>query len=159
MSRPRQVAVAGPGTCDEALASIAEEVGRGVAERGATLVCGGLGGVMGAAARGARSAGGEAVGVVPGSDPAEANEHCSVVVATAAGQARNVAVAASADVLIAVGGSWGTLSEAALARRYERPVIALMGWKVTGPGADGVMHVDSAAEALDALDALLDFRQ
>jgi uncharacterized protein (TIGR00725 family) len=96
-------------------------------------VTGGLGGVMAAASRGARAARGTVVALLPGADPAAANPDADVVVATGLGQARNVLVVRSADAVIAVGGSWGTLSEVAIARRLGRPVVWLRGWDVTGP--------------------------
>ncbi len=128
--RPPQIAVIGKGRLDQALGAIAEEVGRRVAEAGAVLVCGGLGGVMEAAARGAAQAGGEVIGVVPGADPADANPHCTHVVATGMGHARNLAVVASGDAVIAIGGEWGTLSEIAHARVFGRHVVALRSWRV-----------------------------
>jgi uncharacterized protein (TIGR00725 family) len=134
--RRRQVAVSGGATDppEEAL-DVAEEVGRRLAEAGITLVCGGLGGVMDAAARGAAEAGGVVIGIVPGVDPADANPHCTHVVATGIGHARNLAVVASGDAVIAIGGEWGTLSEIAFARRLGRPVVALQTWTVRGIGA------------------------
>ena len=103
----------------------AEAVGRGIAEAGAVLVCGGRSGVMEAASRGAREAGGEVIGILPSLSPGDANEYVSHPVATGVGHARNLAVVASGDAVIAIGGEWGTLSEIALARRLERPVIGL----------------------------------
>jgi uncharacterized protein (TIGR00725 family) len=136
------IAVVGPGTDDgsdvgsdvgaEVLAA-AERIGRLLAEAGQQVVTGGLGGVMAAAARGARAAGGTAVALLPGDDAAAANDDSEVVVATGLGQGRNVLVVRSASAVIAVGGSWGTLSEVALARRLGRPVVWLHGWKVEGP--------------------------
>ena len=111
----------------------AEEVGRLLAERGCTVVTGGLGEVMAAAARGAKSAGGTAIGIVPGERRAEANEWCDHVVATGIGHGRNLAVVASGDAVIAVGGSWGTLAEIGFARVLGRRVVVLEpGWQVEG---------------------------
>jgi uncharacterized protein (TIGR00725 family) len=155
LRRSPQVAVSGGGSdsAPEAL-RIAEEVGRGLANAGAVVVCGGLGGVMDAAARGAAQAGGEVIGIVPGDDPAEANEHCTHVVATGIGHARNLAVVASADAVIAIAGEWGTLSEIAFARRLGRPVVTVGSWRVTGAGAmeaaPGIEAADDAAAAVDA---------
>ena len=132
MSRPPQIAVIGGGLEDPGLAGPAEEVGRLLAEAGARVVCGGRGGVMEAVARGAAGAGGEVIGIVPGESPQEANPHVTHPVATGIGHARNLAVVASADAVIAVGGEWGTLSEIAFARRLERPVIALESWSLPG---------------------------
>jgi uncharacterized protein (TIGR00725 family) len=152
VTRRRQVAVVGKGEPDEGLAPLAEDVGRRLAEAGAIVVCGGLGGVMEAAARGAREAGGEVIGVLPGEDPGEANPHVTHVVATGIGHARNLAVVASADAVVAIGGEWGTLAEMAFARRLGRPVVALHGWRVSGEGtmkdAPGIDAADDAAEAV-----------
>lgn len=129
------------------LERLAAEVGRLLAERGAVLVCGGLGGVMEAAARGARQAGGTTIGILPGESPAEANPWIEHAVATGSGHARNLAVAASGDALIAVGGGWGTASEIALARKLGRPVVVVGG----GPAVEGegVERVETAAEAVE----------
>jgi hypothetical protein len=125
-----QVSVVGSGREHEARA---EEVGRLLAERGCTVVCGGGAEVMAAAARGAKSAGGTTIGILPGEDRGEANEWIDHVVVTGIGHARNLAVAASGDAVIAVGGSWGTLAEIAFARRLGRPVVALEpGWELPG---------------------------
>jgi len=107
--------------------------------------------VMAAAARGANSAGGQVVGMLPGVDPDAANEWVDVAVPTGLGQGRNLLVVRSARVVVAVGGSWGTLAEIALARRLDIPVVSLRGWTVVGPAADdGVVEVASAAEAVKA---------
>jgi uncharacterized protein (TIGR00725 family) len=131
---------------------LAEEVGRLLAEAGVTVVCGGGPGVMEAAARGAAAAGGTVVGILPGRDPGEANPHCSHVVATGIGQGRNLAVAASGEATIAVGGEWGTLAEVAHARNIGRPVVALRSWAVTGvgdmEGGPGVVEAASPEEAV-----------
>jgi uncharacterized protein (TIGR00725 family) len=129
-SRRRYASVAGPRNCDEEIATLAHEVGRGLAEAGFTVVTGGEGGAMEAASRGAREAGGTVVGVVPGTDRSRANVHADVAVATGTGHARNLAVVATGDVLVAVGGEWGTLSEIALAGVLGRPVVVLAGWRL-----------------------------
>lgn len=110
------------------------EVGRRIAEAGATLVCGGLGGVMEAACRGARSAGGMTIGVLPGSDTAAANPHVTAPVATAMGIARNAIIVHTADVLIAVDGSYGTLSEIAIALNLGKTVVQLQSWQLEQAG-------------------------
>ena len=160
MSRQRQIAVIGTGTCEEGSEpwEFAREVGRGLAEAGAVVVCGGRTGVMEAAAFGAREAGGTVIGILPGEDPAEANPHCTHVIATGLGHARNLAVVASGEAVIAVGGEWGTLSEIAFARRVGRTVAALESWALEGQGdlagAPGVTRVRTPAEAVTtALDA------
>jgi uncharacterized protein (TIGR00725 family) len=125
-----QVAVIGSGGEHEARA---EEVGRLLAERGCTVVMGGLGEVMAAAARGAKKAGGTTIGILPGESRAEANEWIDHVVVTGIGHARNLAVAASGDAVIALGGSWGTLTEIGFARRLGRRVVVLdSGWELEG---------------------------
>jgi hypothetical protein len=151
-NRPPQIAVIGRGTSDEEAEALAEEVGRLLAGAGARVVCGGLGGVMAAVAKGAREAGGEVIGIVPSADPADANPYCTHVVATGIGKARNLAVVASGDAVIAIGGEWGTLSEIAHARQFGRPVIALASWRVEphAPIAEGagVEEADSPERAV-----------
>jgi uncharacterized protein (TIGR00725 family) len=122
------VAVVGSGTAAGDLYKKAREVGRLVAEKGGTVVCGGLSGVMEAAARGATEAGGTAIGILPDEDRRKQNRYLACSVATGAGQARNLAVVCSGDVVIAVGGEYGTLSEIGLARKVGRPVVVLEGW-------------------------------
>jgi uncharacterized protein (TIGR00725 family) len=124
------VAVIGSGAEHEARA---EEVGRLLAERGCTVVTGGLGEVMAAAARGAKSAEGTTVGILPGESRLDANEWIDHAVVTGIGHARNLAVVASGDAVIAVGGSWGTLAEIGFASRLGRPTVVLEpGWQVEG---------------------------
>jgi uncharacterized protein (TIGR00725 family) len=157
----RQVSVIGTGGCaqDSEAAQLAEEVGRLLAEAGVVVVCGGLGGVMEAAARGTSQAGGTVIGIVPGASVDEANPHCTQVIATGIGYARNLAVVASGDAVIAVGGEWGTLSEIGHARTFGKTVIALRSWKLSGQGpmesAPGIVSAASAEAAVAAvLDAL-----
>jgi len=136
------------------VAQLAEEVGRRLAEAGVTVVCGGLGGVMEAASRGAARAGGEVIGIVPGVSVEDANQHCTHVVASAIGCARNLAVVASGDAVIAVGGEWGTLSEIGHARTFDRTVVVLRSWELSGrermESAPGVIPVDTPEEAVAA---------
>jgi uncharacterized protein (TIGR00725 family) len=152
----RQVSVIGASGIaqDSELAALAEEVGRRLAEAGAGIVCGGRDGVMEAASRGAAEADGSVIGILPGLDRREACPHCTHVVATGTGHARNLAVVASGDVVIAVGGAWGTLSEIALARAIGRRVVALGSWGVTAPeglGEDpGITVAGTPAEAVAA---------
>jgi uncharacterized protein (TIGR00725 family) len=132
-----------------------------LAEAGATVVCGGGHGVMEAVSRGAASAGGEVIAVLPWLDPADANPYCTRVVATGIGQARNLAVVASGEATIAISGEWGTLSEIAHARNLGRTVVALRSWSVSGrdqmEGGPGIVAAETAAEAvaaaLEAIDA------
>ncbi|HEX2129002.1 MAG TPA: TIGR00725 family protein [Solirubrobacterales bacterium] len=150
--RRPQVAVIGKGSPDEELGPVAEEVGRRLAQAGAVVVCGGRGGVMEAAARGASEAGGTVIGIVPGTETAEANPHCTHVVASAVGHGRNLAVVASGDAVIAIGGEWGTLSEIAFARMFGRPVVALRSWRVEPAvpieGDDGIEVAEDPATAV-----------
>jgi hypothetical protein len=152
----RQVAVIGAGGAEEGSETwaLAEEVGRRLAEAGATVVCGGRGGVMAAVSRGAAGAGGEVIGVLPGSDPGEANPDCTHVVATGVGHARNLAVVGSGAVVIAIGGEWGTLSEIGHARSLGRTVVALRTWNLVGrdrmEGAPGVIPAETAEAAVAA---------
>ena len=140
----RQIAVIGSGAEHEARA---EEVGRLLAERGCTVVTGGLGEVMAAACRGAKAAGGTTIAIVPGESREAANEWADHVVATGVGHARNLAVVASGDAVIAVGGQWGTLAEIGLARVLGRPVVVLdPGWELEG---DGIEHAATPAEAVE----------
>jgi uncharacterized protein (TIGR00725 family) len=144
---PRQVSVIGSGADHE---PAAEEVGRLLAERGFVVVTGGLGEVMAAAHRGAKGAGGTTLAILPGEHREDANRWADHVVVTGIGHARNLAVAASGDAVIAVGGSWGTLAEIAFAMRLGRPVVVL-----AGPIVEGVPRASTAAEAVDlALAAL-----
>jgi uncharacterized protein (TIGR00725 family) len=148
--------VIGSGTCeqDSELAKLAEEVGRLLAEAGAVLVCGGMTGVMEAASRGAAGAGGTVIGIVPTDSIADANPHCTHIVATGIGHARNLAVVASGLAVIAVGGEWGTLAEIGFARRLGRNVVTLRSWRAQGEGPmaemPGVTAADSAAEAVSS---------
>src|SRR5256885_11222148 len=137
------VAVVGPGEATPEQIATAEEVGRLLAERGAVLVCGGLGGVMEAACRGAKEGGGQTVGILPGGDRAAANPYVDVAIATGLGEARNALVVRAADVLIAVGGAYGTLSEIALALKTGKRVVGLRSWNI-----DGVEPAGSPEEAV-----------
>jgi uncharacterized protein (TIGR00725 family) len=157
----RQVSVIGSGSCeqDSEPALLAEEVGRLLAKAGVVLVCGGLAGVMEAASRGAAAAGGVVIGVTPSDSVEHANPYCTHVVATGTGHARNLAVVASGEAVIAVGGEWGTLSEIGFARRLGRTVVALRSWKPEGEGpmagGPGIIAARDSAEAVQAaLDAL-----
>jgi uncharacterized protein (TIGR00725 family) len=141
------VAVCGPGSASDEEERWAEEVGRLLAESGAVVLCGGLGGVMDAAARGAAGAGGTAVGILPGEGRAGASKHLAVAIPTGMGEARNAVIARSADVVIAVGGEWGTLSEIALARKMGTPVVGLRTWEV-GDRAGGILRAESPADAV-----------
>jgi uncharacterized protein (TIGR00725 family) len=144
------IAVIGPGDAPSPIAALAEEVGAGLAQAGATLVCGGLGGVMAAACRGAKAAGGLTVGLLPGDDRAAANAWVDIAIATGLGEGRNLLVVRAADAVVAVGKGYGTLSEIALALRRDMRVVGLATWDVPGlvhmedPG-DAVRHVVTGA--------------
>jgi uncharacterized protein (TIGR00725 family) len=156
VERRKQVSVLGTGVCEEGSEAweLAEEVGSRLAEAGVAVVCGGLTGVMEAAARGAAEAGGTVIGIVPGNSVDEANPHCTHVIATGIGHARNLAVVASGAAAIAVGGEWGTLSEIGHARKLGRPVVALHSWTLEGEGpmegAPGVVHASTPEQAIAA---------
>ncbi|MFE5495389.1 TIGR00725 family protein [Streptomyces virginiae] len=147
-----QVAVCGPGRCTEEERQHAHQVGALLAEQGAIVLCGGGEGVMAAAADGARSRGGLVIGIRADTDRAAVPDALSAVVFTDMGEARNAVIVASADAVISVGGSWGTLSEIALAgRRGGIPVVCLAGWQVTdqtGSPVVGPVHVATPQEAV-----------
>jgi uncharacterized protein (TIGR00725 family) len=159
--RPKQISVIGSGDCEEGSEAwgLAEEVGRLLAEAGYAVVCGGRGGVMEAAAAGASGASGTVIGIVPWTSTGDANPYCTHVVATGIGYARNVAVVASGEATIAVGGGWGTLSEIGHARSMGRPVVALRSWSLSGRGemesAPGVTVASTPKEAVAAALAAL----
>jgi uncharacterized protein (TIGR00725 family) len=144
LARRVYVAVVGPADASEDELATADAVGRNLAEGGAVLVCGGLGGVMAAACRGARSAGGTTVGILPGHDRAAGNEWLTVAIPTGLGELRNGLVVRAADAVIAVGGAYGTLSEVALALKTGLPVIGVHTWDI-----DGIEPVDSPEEAVE----------
>ncbi|WP_055491348.1 TIGR00725 family protein [Streptomyces sp. TP-A0356] len=149
-----QVAVCGPSQCGRRERTLAYELGRLLAERGAVVICGGYGGVMAAVAAGARSRDGLVVGVLPDVDRSGAGPDLSVAIATGLGQARNNVIVNSGDAVVVVGGSWGTLSELALAmRRGGVPVVQLgEGWRIVGADGrepPGVRHARTPVEALD----------
>ena len=144
MAQPVYIAVIGGSDVSPETAALAREVGREVAKRGAVLLCGGLGGVMAAAAQGARDAGGVSLGILPQGDRGQANPYLTYSIATNLGHARNVLIAHSADALIAVAGSYGTVSEAAIALKLGKPVIALeVAWDLAG-----MWRAGSPAEAV-----------
>lgn len=139
------VAVIGAGVANRETAALAEEVGQRLAEQDVVLVCGGLGGVMEAAARGARKAGGTTVGILPGMGPQEANAYIDIAVVTGLSHARNAIVVRSAGAVIALPGEYGTLSEIALALKMGIPVVGLKAWGDLG----GVAYAETAAEAVE----------
>jgi uncharacterized protein (TIGR00725 family) len=150
MSRVPYVAVVGPGEASSQELWLAEEIGAGLASLGAVVVTGGLGGVMEAACRGARSRRGRTLGILPGEDREAANGWVEIVVATGLGELRNGLVVRASDALVAVGGGHGTLSEVAFALKLGRPVVGLGTWAV-----HGVDEVSTAGEAVDRIARVL----
>ena len=151
MHRLLHVAVVGSGSAEREHLLLAEEVGRLLAGNGAILVCGGLRGVMEAACRGAKGAGGTTVGILPGTDRSEANEWVDIAIPTGLGEARNPLVVRAADVLIAVGGEFGTLSEIALALKTGKPVVGIDTWELSRRGmpASEIVRASTAGEAVE----------
>jgi uncharacterized protein (TIGR00725 family) len=145
------VAVIGSASCDGVVAALAEAVGSEIARRGAVLVCGGRGGVMEAACRGAKAQGGLTVGILPGTDRSEANPYVDVPVITGLGEARNAIIVRTADAVVAVSGGYGTLSEIGLALKMGRPVVGLDTWELGrgGRSAAGVVRAGTPAQAVD----------
>jgi uncharacterized protein (TIGR00725 family) len=141
------VGVIGGAHCTPEVARSAEAVGRELARRGAVLVCGGMGGVMEAAARGAALEGGMTVGILPTLDRASANPYIRIAIATGLGEARNALVVRASDGLIAIDGSYGTLSEIALGLQSGRPVVGLDTWVLDAP----VLRVSDPKEAVDTV--------
>jgi hypothetical protein len=134
------IGIIGGGKCSKAEADMAEEVGQLLAEREVILICGGLGGVMEAACKGARKAGGTTIGILPGNAPASANKYVDIPIVTGMGEARNVIIVKSVQAVIALGGEFGTLSEIGLARKNDIPVIGLNTWSFSRQGmSDNLM--------------------
>jgi uncharacterized protein (TIGR00725 family) len=145
----RYIGVIGGANCSRSVRKLAEQVGRGIAKAGAILVCGGKGGVMAAACRGAKSAGGLTVGILPGRERSGANKYVDVAIATGINEARNLAIIRTADALIAVGGSYGTLSEIGFALKAGKKVVGLKSWEIKGmvPAATAEEAVRLARES------------
>lgn len=147
----RLIGVIGGRRVEKGLLREAEEIGRLIAESGALLVCGGLSGVMEAAARGAKAGGGPTIGILPQDHRRDANPFIDIPIITGMGIGRNVIIARSADGLIAVGGHYGTLSEIAFALQLGKPVVGLRTWAI-----DGVVPAENAADAVAELIRLLE---
>jgi uncharacterized protein (TIGR00725 family) len=145
------VAVIGPGVVSGQLARQAEAVGYELGRRGIIVICGGLGGVMAAACRGAKKAGGITIGVLPDANTKSANRWVDVAIATGLGEARNLIIICSADAAIAIGGEFGTLSEIGFTLKLKKPVIGLGTWKITPPKklSRGIILADSPGQAVD----------
>lgn len=150
------IAVIGAGRCSKEIARRAQEVGRELAKRRATLVCGGLGGVMEAACRGAKEEGGLTIGILPGLSHHEANPYVDIPIVTGLGEARNVIVVRTAQAVIAVGGEYGTLSEIAYALKMGRPVVGLNTWQLAKDGQprEDIVEVSTPVEAVQRALAL-----
>ncbi len=139
----RVIAVIGGRRVKKGLLLMAEDVGRLIAERGAVLLCGGLGGIMEASAKGAKGAGGLTLGVLPQDDKGHANPFIDVSVATGLGIGRNVIIARTADALVAIGGQYGTLSEIAFSLQLKKPVVGIETWDI-----DGVIRAETPEDAV-----------
>jgi len=145
------IAVIGGSQCSKKEARLAEEVGRELARRGAILVCGGLGGIMKAACKGAGSGGGTTIGILPGESRQTANPYVQIPIVTGLGEARNVIVVKSVQAVIAVGGSYGTLSEISHALKNDVPVIGLNTWSLARNGRQdkSIIPAQNPVEAVD----------
>jgi uncharacterized protein (TIGR00725 family) len=144
------ISVIGAGQASDDEMAAAEEIGRRLAEAGAVLVCGGLGGVMEAACRGAKGCGGMTVGILPGMRREDGNPYLDVAIPTGLGEMRNALVVRASDGLVAVGGEFGTLSEIALALKAGKPVVALGGWELAraGEAVDAIVRAASPEDAV-----------
>ena len=147
MKRPQYIGVIGAGTCPASTYDIAKDLGFEIGKRGWTLVCGGLQGVMEGAARGCSEAGGMVLGILPGLDKRSANPYITVPIPTGLGDGRNLLVVRASDVLVAVEGGYGTLSEIALALKAGKPVIGLKTWKEI----PGIQYADDYLEAIQLI--------
>ncbi len=143
-SRKPVIAVIGAGRCSKKLRDLAAELGGHIARAGAVLVCGGLGGVMEGAARGARAAGGTTIGILPTDQSADANDFIDYVIPTGLGEVRNIIVVRTAEAVIALPGKYGTLTEMAFALLSEKPVISMSAWNL----GDEIHYADEPAEAV-----------
>ena len=158
MLKSKIIAVIGGGDCSPEEAAVAEEVGREIARRGTVLVCGGMGGVMEAACRGADSEGGITIGILPGQTRQAANPYVQIPIVTGLGYARNVAVVKTAQAIIAIDGSYGTLSEIGHALQDRIPVVGLNTWSISRDGRkdSSIVIADSPADAVAKAIKLID---
>ena len=146
-----RIGVVGAAQCSSGTAEMARQVGKFIAERGATLICGGLGGVMRAAAKGAKEGGGLTIGILPGSSEKDANPYIDIPIPTGLGHARNVLVVQSSHAVIAVKGSYGTLSEIAIALKTHIPIVGLNSWNID----DRVLPADNPEHAVETAFSLI----
>lgn len=137
------IAIVGAGKCSKKLRDMAAVAGRRIAQQGGVVVCGGLGGVMEGAARGAREGGGVTIGILPGPDRGDANEFIDYAIPTGFGEARNLMVVRSADAVLAFPGKYGTLSEMAFALKLKKPLVSVSAWKL----GDEIVQVEDPEEA------------
>ena len=137
------IAVIGAGKCSKKLQDMAADIGRYLAENGAVLVCGGLGGIMEGAARGAKEGGGTKIGIIPTSEKNDANEYIDHVIVTGFGEARNIIIVKTADAIVALPGKYGTLTEMAFALHAGKPIVSVSAWKL----GDEIRQVDDPLEA------------
>lgn len=144
------VGIIGGSKVDEKTAKLAEETGKRIAEKGYVLICGGMSGVMESACKGAKSSGGLTIGILPGKDRSEGNPYIDIPIVTAMSHARNAIIVRSADVLIAIDGKYGTLSEIALAKVIDKPVIGLNTWDISG-----VTNVKTVEEAIKEVEKIV----
>ena len=144
VERPLRIGVIGAAACTAKLAKLAHEVGTLIAQRGGVLICGGMGGVMEAACRGAHAAGGLTVGILPGGSAGEGNKFVIIPILTGMGYARNAVVVRTCQAVIAIGGRYGTLSEIAYTAQFNIPIIGLSTWKIRAP----IKHVKTPEEAI-----------
>jgi len=140
------VGVIGASECDVTLAQRAYEIGQGIGRLGAILVCGGLGGVMAAACQGAKQEGGLTVGILPGTQRGEANRFIDIEIVTGLLEARNLIIIRTADIVVAIGGSYGTLSEIGFALRMNKPVVGFETWDIPG-----VVKASTVQETLELI--------
>ena len=151
MERPHHIGIIGAGTCADTAYRLARDIGFGIGEKGWTLVCGGLGGVMEGAAKGCSEAGGMTIGILPGLNKDSANPYIHVPIPTGLGEGRNILVVRASDVLVAIAGGYGTLSEIALALKINKPVIGIETWK----DISGVEYVSGHNEAIQMVNQIL----
>jgi len=149
-----RIGIIGAGECPRDIEQIAENVGKQIGDRGAILVCGGMGGVMEAAARGAHEAGGTTVGILPGFDVQDANPYIDIPIVTGMSEARNIIIVRSSDAVIAVSGGHGTLSEIAFCLKLGVPLIGIQSWNVDS----ALQSVDTPEEAVDLAFRLIENR-
>jgi uncharacterized protein (TIGR00725 family) len=148
------IAVIGAGQCDQRIYNLAEQIGRKLAEHGLVIICGGLAGVMEAACKGAKEVGGVTIGVLPGDDPTSANAYVDIAIATGMGIGRNIIIIRSAQAVLAVNGSYGTLSELAYALQLQKPIIGLETWDVS----EKILTVSNPQQALQKVLDIVDAR-